>query len=146
MRERGTFFHGVTSHRDSTYVSGKLDFPDDHPMLEHFRFLKAHSAVTPKMCIPSPSVLHFRRGREGVSREAYPDMAGYFIDLAKCYRKAMRALYDAGCRYLQIDDMVCAICATQQRAMARDRGEDPRQASGIYARMINHAIATSRPT
>ncbi len=146
MRERGTFFHGVTSHRDSTYVSGKIDFPDDHPMLEHFRFLKAHAAVTPKMCIPSPSVLHFRRGREGVSREAYPDLGGYFIDLARCYRKAVRAFYDAGCRYLQFDDTVWAhLCADSERAMARERGEAVVQLPGIYARVINHALADKPP-
>jgi 5-methyltetrahydropteroyltriglutamate--homocysteine methyltransferase len=142
MRERPMSFQGITAHRDSTYVSGKIDFPDDHPFLEHFRFLKARAAVTPKMCIPSPSVLHFRRGREGISRKVYPDLAGYFIDLAKCYRKAVQAFYAAGCRYLQFDDTVWShLCADSERAMARERGETVAQLPGIYARVINHALA-----
>ena len=64
-------------------MTGKLDFPADHPMLGHFKFLKAHTQVVPKMTIPSPSVLHFRGGRDAISKHAYPDMDGYFEDLGK---------------------------------------------------------------
>ena len=72
---------------------GKLDFPDNHPMLDHFRFLKkdadaAH--VTAKMTIPSPAVLHFRGGRKAISKEVYPDLEEFYLDLGKTYRKAAR--------------------------------------------------------
>src|SRR5882672_6970195 len=70
--DHGIQFHGVETRRDSLRVAGKLDFPADHPMLEHFRFLKAHTKVTPKMCIPSPTVLHFRLPKDGVPKSIYP--------------------------------------------------------------------------
>jgi 5-methyltetrahydropteroyltriglutamate--homocysteine methyltransferase len=141
VRDPGTSFHGVQARREGMHITGRLDFPADHPMLAHFRFLKAHTGAMPKMCIPSPSVLHFRRGREGISREIYPDLDVYFDDLANTWRKAVRAFYDAGCRYLQFDDTVWAhLCADTERVMARERGEDLDALPGIYARVINQAI------
>ena len=74
--DAGIQFSGVETQHDSIRVIDKLDFPDDHPMLDHFRFLRRHAEiahVTPKMTIPSPSVLHFRGGRGGISQEVYPD-------------------------------------------------------------------------
>jgi methionine synthase II (cobalamin-independent) len=140
--DQGANFHGVMTRPEGTFVRGKIDFPSDHPMLEHFRFLKAHAGGVPKMCIPSPSVLHFRRGRAGVSKQAYPDMGGFFIDLAKTYRKAVQAFYDAGCRYLQFDDTVWAhLGAESERKLARERGEALDLLPGMYARVINHALA-----
>ncbi len=62
-------------------ITGKLDFPADHPMLEHFRFLKAHTKVTPKMCIPAPTVMHFRLPKDGIPKTVYPDIDGFFADL-----------------------------------------------------------------
>jgi 5-methyltetrahydropteroyltriglutamate--homocysteine methyltransferase len=100
-------------------------FPVDHPFLEHFKFVKANTKVTPKMTIPSPTVLHFRGGRKAISQEVYPDMAGFFEDTGKAYAKAVKAFYDAGCRYLQFDDTVWAICARGGIAAARERGDDP---------------------
>ena len=73
-----------------------------HPMLEHFKFLKAHTRVTPKMCIPSPATLHFRLEPNAVATKEYADRDAIFDDLAKTYRQAIRGFYDAGCRYLQI--------------------------------------------
>src|SRR3954468_23677560 len=89
VREEGSRFHGVQSRPEGTFVSGKLDFPADHRMLGHFKFLQAHTNATPKMTIPSPAVLHFRRGRAGISRDVYPDMDAYFDDFADCYRKVV---------------------------------------------------------
>src|SRR5207247_4350843 len=128
------------------YVGGKLDFPLNHPMLEHFSFLKAHSIAVPKLCIPAPSVLHFRRGRAGVSKTVYPEMGSSFADRAKTYRKAVRAFYDAGCRYLQFDDTVWAhLGSDEERRLARERGEALDILPAIYARVINHAIAERPP-
>src|SRR6202789_2207296 len=102
--EQGIQFAGVQTRHEAVRVIGQLDFPDDHPMLAHFKFLKKQcdaAHVTAKMTIPSPAVLHFRGGRKSISKEVYPDINVFFHDLAKTYRKAVKAFYDAGCRYLQ---------------------------------------------
>ena len=139
--DHGIQFHGVQTKPESLKVTGKLDFPADHPMLEHFKFLKANTKITPKMTIPSPSVMHFRGGRNAISKEAYPEMGAYFDDLAKLYGKAIKAFYDAGCRYLQLDDTVWAyLCSREQLDQARARGEDADKLAGIYAKTINTAL------
>jgi 5-methyltetrahydropteroyltriglutamate--homocysteine methyltransferase len=141
VADHGIQFHGVQTKAEGLKVTGKLDFPSDHPMLQHFRFLKANTRVTPKMTIPSPSVMHFRGGRAVISKDAYPEMAAYFEDLAKLYGKAITAFYDAGCRYLQLDDTVWAyLCSKDQLEQARQRGEDADKLAGIYAGMINTAL------
>lgn len=138
--DQGIQFRGVQTRAEGVHVVGKIGF-SGHPMLEHFRFLKQHAHAVPKMTIPSPSVLHFRGGRDAVSRQVYPDIDEFFDDLAKAYRKAVRAFADAGCRYLQLDDTVWAyLCSEEQRQQARQRGDDPEKLPAIYARMINHAI------
>ncbi len=110
-------------------------------MLEHFKFLKANTKVTPKMTIPSPSVLHFRGGRKAISTQVYPEMGAFFDDLGKLYGKAIKAFYDAGCRYLQLDDTVWAyLCSKEQLDQARQRGEDADKLAGIYAKTINAAL------
>jgi len=143
--ETGIQFAGVETRHDAVRVIGKLDFPDDHPMLDHFRFLKKQAdvaRVTPKMTIPSPAVLHFRGGRKAISRERYPDLEGFYEDLGKTYRKAVKAFYDAGCRYLQFDDTVWAyLCSQEELKKARERGDDPDGLQQIYSRIINYAIA-----
>jgi 5-methyltetrahydropteroyltriglutamate--homocysteine methyltransferase len=143
--ETGIQFAGVETRHDSVRVIGKLDFPADHPMLDHFRFLKKQTDtahVTAKMTIPSPAVLHFRGGRRAISKEVYPDLEAFFEDLAKTYRKAVKAFYDAGCRYLQFDDTVWAyLCSQEELKKARERGDDPDGLQQTYARIINYAIA-----
>ena len=123
--ETGIQFAGVETRHDAVRVIGKLDFPDNHPMLDHFRFLKKHADtahVTAKMTIPSPAVLHFRGGRKSISKEVYPDLEEFFLDLGKTYRKAVKAFYDAGCRYLQFDDTVWAyLCSQEELRKARER-------------------------
>jgi 5-methyltetrahydropteroyltriglutamate--homocysteine methyltransferase len=138
----GIQFSGVQTKAENVRVVGKIDFSADHPILAHFKFLQTHTRVTPKMTIPSPSVLHYRGGRAAISKTAYPDLDLFFDDLAKAYRKAVRAFYDAGCRYLQLDDTVWAyLCSEDQRKKARARGEDVEKLPAIYARTINYAIA-----
>ena len=137
---QGIQFQGVQTRAEGVRVAGKLGF-SGHPMLEHFHFLKAHARAVPKMTIPSPSVLHFRGGRAGISREAYPDLDQFFDDLAQAYRTAVRAFAEAGCRYLQLDDTVWGyLCSAKQREQARQRGDDPTGLPAVYARMINTAI------
>jgi 5-methyltetrahydropteroyltriglutamate--homocysteine methyltransferase len=139
--DHGIKFKGIETKARNVRVVGKIDFPVDHPMLAHFHFLKAHTKVTPKLTIPSPSVLHFRGGRSAISAEVYPDLDSFFADLGAAYRKAVRAFAEAGCRYLQFDDTVWAyLCSAEQREQARARGEAPESLPAIYAQMINHAI------
>jgi 5-methyltetrahydropteroyltriglutamate--homocysteine methyltransferase len=139
--DHGIQFAGVQTKAQEPKVSGKIGF-SNHPFLEHFKFLKAHTRVVPKMTIPSPSVLHFRGGRATISKEAYPDMDGYFEDLGKTYRAAVKGFYDAGCRYLQFDDTVWAyLCSKAELEKAKARGEDVDKLPEIYARVINYAIA-----
>ena len=70
--DHGIQFHGVQTKMQSVRVKGKIGF-SNHPMLEHFKFLKAHTKVTPKMTIPAPSVMHFRLEPGAVSKNAYPE-------------------------------------------------------------------------
>jgi 5-methyltetrahydropteroyltriglutamate--homocysteine methyltransferase len=139
--DHGIQFHGTQTKPESLKVTGRIDFPADHPMLAHFKFLAANTRLVPKMTIPSPSVMHFRGGRKSISEQAYPDMGAYFDDLAKVYGKAIKAFYDAGCRYLQLDDTVWAyLCSRDQLEQAKARGEDADKLAGIYAKVINTAL------
>src|ERR1700684_2203419 len=121
-------------------VIGKLGAYKPHPMIEHFKFLKAHTKETPKLTIPSPSSLHFRYGRDVVPEKLYPSMNDFYRDLGETYRKAVRAFADAGCRYLQLDEVNLAyLCDPTPRQQITDRGEDPAALPGIYAATINRA-------
>ncbi len=110
--------------------------------LADFEFLKSATRRTPKVTIPSPTMLHFRGGRGAISREAYPDLEEFFADVAKAYRDEIRALGAAGCTYLQLDDTNLAyLCDPKMREGARSRGDDPNELPRRYARLINAAIA-----
>jgi 5-methyltetrahydropteroyltriglutamate--homocysteine methyltransferase len=94
------------------------------------------------MTIPSPSMLHYRGGRKMIDETVYPDMEGFYEDLGGAYAGAVGAFADAGCRYLQLDDVSFAyLCDPNQRQMLKDRGDDPEKQPGIYAGMINKAVA-----
>jgi 5-methyltetrahydropteroyltriglutamate--homocysteine methyltransferase len=139
--QAGIQFHGVQTRAEGVRVTGRVGF-SGHPMLEHFKFLKANTKATAKMTIPSPSVLHFRGGRKEISTAVYPQLDAFFDDLARTYKKVVKAFYDAGCRYLQFDDTVWAyLCSKEQLQLARDRGEEVEKLPRIYAEVINHAIA-----
>jgi 5-methyltetrahydropteroyltriglutamate--homocysteine methyltransferase len=139
--DQGIQFKGIQTKPQALRVVGKLDFPASHPMVEHFKFLKGATKVTPKMTIPSPSVLHFRGGRKSISTQVYPEIGAYFDDLGKLYGKAIKAFYDAGCRYLQLDDTVWAyLCSKEQMEQAKARGEDIDKLAATYAKVINTAL------
>jgi 5-methyltetrahydropteroyltriglutamate--homocysteine methyltransferase len=138
--EGGIQFHGVQTKHEGIKISGKMGF-SGHPMLEHFKFLKAHTRATPKMTIPAPSTLHFRQGRAAISKELYPTLDGFFDDLAAAYRGAIRAFYDAGCRYLQLDDTAWAmVCDPSERTHSKERGDDPDTLPKQYARLTSAAL------
>jgi 5-methyltetrahydropteroyltriglutamate--homocysteine methyltransferase len=127
-------------------VTGKLGGYKPHPMIEHFKFLEAHTRQTPKLTIPSPSSLHFRYGRDAVPETIYPSMDDFYRDLGETYRKAVRAFADAGCRYLQLDEVnLTYLCDPSMRQVVSDRGEDPAALPDIYAGMVNAAISDIPP-
>jgi 5-methyltetrahydropteroyltriglutamate--homocysteine methyltransferase len=121
-------------------VTGKLGRPRAIET-ENFKFLASATKHTPKQCIPSPSMVHFRTGRGGVDRKAYPDMSEFFADLARVYREEIADLAAVGCRYLQIDDVNFAyLCDPKMREDARKIGEDPETLPLLYASLINESI------
>ena len=123
-------------------LTGRLGGYKPHPMIDHFRFLRAHTKRTPKMTIPSPSSLHFRYGRDAVPETLYPAMEDFYRDLGQSYRKAVQAFADAGCRYLQLDEVNLAyLCDPSLCKVIADRGEDPARLPAAYASMINASIA-----
>jgi 5-methyltetrahydropteroyltriglutamate--homocysteine methyltransferase len=135
----GIQFRGVQTKAQAPHIVGPLDFPENHPMLGHFRFLKAHTEATAKMTIPSPSVLYFRAG--AVPTSLYPDRESLFEALADVYRQAVKAFYDAGCRYLQFDDTAWAyLCSKDEVEKAKARGTDVHKLAEAYARMINRVL------
>lgn len=113
-----------------------------------FEYLKSQvdklaPGCTPKVTIPSPTMLHFRGGRAGISREAYPELDPVFYDdVAQAYADELHSLYDAGCRYVQMDDTNLAyLCDEKMREAARQRGDDPNELPHRYAWFINKVVA-----
>jgi 5-methyltetrahydropteroyltriglutamate--homocysteine methyltransferase len=142
LGERKIAFQGRQPRPMMLRVTGKLGSYSPHPMIEHFKFVAAHAKAVPKMTIPSPSSLHFRYGRDAVPESIYPSMDDFYRDLGESYRKAVRAFADAGCRYLQLDEVnFTYLCDPKLRDVVSKRGEDPNVLPHTYARMINAAIA-----
>ena len=142
LGERKVKFQGPQPKPVLLRVKGKLGAFIGHPMLDHFRFVQAHTKATAKMTIPSPSSLHFRYGRQAVPASIYPTMDEFYRDLGLAYRKAIRAFADAGCRYLQLDEVNLAyLCDPALREQVRERGDDPQTLPMVYADMINAAIS-----
>ena len=137
----GIQFAGVATKSESIRIVGRVGF-SGHPQIDHFRFLKSKARVVAKMCIPAPGTMHFRQGRQSISRDIYPDLDAYFADVAAAYKKAVGAFYDAGCRYLQLDDTAWAMmCSAFEREQSKKRGDDPDTLPAHYARMTNTALA-----
>jgi len=135
---------GVTLQQPPTMqITGKLArvrpiFVDD------FRFLKSivSPGTVPKITIPSPTILHFRGGRDAIDRTAYPTLEEFYADLARVYREEIADLAAAGCRYLQIDETNLAyLCDPTLRDHARSIGEDPDELLRTYARLLNDVIS-----
>jgi 5-methyltetrahydropteroyltriglutamate--homocysteine methyltransferase len=138
-------FHSAEGTRDqappSWQITGKLARPKPI-FLDDFRFLASVTRVTPKITIPSPTVMHFRGGRGAIDRNAYPDMAAFYADLALVYAQEIADLAAAGCRYLQIDEVNLAyLCDPALRAQVSNIGEDPASLPATYAKLLNDTIA-----
>jgi 5-methyltetrahydropteroyltriglutamate--homocysteine methyltransferase len=142
LGERKIKFQGPQPKPMMLRVTGRLGGFTGHPMIEHFRFVKDRTRATPKMTIPSPTSLHFRYGRDAVPASIYPSMDDFYRDLGETYRKAVRAFADAGCRYLQLDEVNLAyLCDPKLRQLVQDRGENPDSLPNVYAGMINAAMS-----
>ncbi|HEY3916746.1 MAG TPA: 5-methyltetrahydropteroyltriglutamate--homocysteine S-methyltransferase [Stellaceae bacterium] len=138
--DHGIQFQGVQTKPLSIRVKSRIGF-GHHPMLDHFKYLEAHTRVVPKMCIPSPTVMHFRLEPNAVLPSAYPSRDAIFDDLANAYQDAIRAFYDAGCRYLQFDDTAWAyLCSQAEMDKAKARGLDVDHLQDTYTRCINKAL------
>lgn len=113
--------------------------------LADFQYLKSQvkPGLTPKVTIPSPTMLHFRGGRAGISKQAYPELEPTFYDdVAKAYGDELQSLADAGCTYVQMDDTNMAyLCDEKMREAARQRGDDPNELPHRYAGFINKVVA-----
>lgn len=115
-------------------------------MCDDFSFLKAHTSKTAKLCIPSPGSLHFRGGRNAVSREVYPDLAEFWADAGDAWREAIGHLAQAGCSYLQIDDVGFSyLCDPKVRENFRRNGDEPAGLAHAYAGAINRALRARPP-
>ncbi|MFC7060988.1 5-methyltetrahydropteroyltriglutamate--homocysteine S-methyltransferase [Halobacillus seohaensis] len=138
--DQGIQFNGVETKAHSVRVVDKVDF-NDHPMLEDYKFL--HSVVgddhVAKFTIPSPNMLFFRGD---VDKEVYPEEEVLLKDLTQAYKKAIQAFYDAGCRYLQLDDTSWAVFFSEKGLkMIEERGQMPDQLRRLFVQAINESIA-----
>jgi 5-methyltetrahydropteroyltriglutamate--homocysteine methyltransferase len=141
VMESGIAFTGVTTRNEGLKVTGKVGF-SGHPMLEHFKFVKDHTMRTAKITIPSPSAAYGRPQPTPIDRKVYPGNDKFFDDLGQAYKKAVRAFADAGCRYLQLDEVFIAmLCDEKYRGQMRARGDDPEKMGPLYGDLINTAMS-----
>ncbi len=143
-------FHSAAGTRDHTppslQVAGSLTRPAGI-FVDDFKFLVSVAKsmpkkATPKITIPSPTIVHFRGGREAIDARAYPQMDAFYADLARVYREEIHDLAQAGCRYLQIDEVNLAyLCDPELRRQVSNIGEDPATLPQTYAKLLNDSIA-----
>src|SRR5215831_17473044 len=141
VMDTGIAFAAVTTRNEGVKVTGKLGFTG-HPMLEHFKFVKARTSRTPKMTIPAPSAMYGRPIGTPIEKKIYPTLDKFFDDLGQAYKKAVRAFADAGCRYLQLDEVFIAmLCDPKYCQSMKDRGDDPEKLGELYGDLINVAMS-----
>jgi len=140
-RDEGVKFSGIDLRPIFPTITERLAFPDDHPMLAHFEHLASIAKAQPKISIPGPSACHFRTAAADMEPPEYADLDVFFGDLARTYRTAVQAFYDAGCRYLQLDDIFFAyLCDESHREQKKSEGLDPDWLIGKYASVTHDAI------
>jgi 5-methyltetrahydropteroyltriglutamate--homocysteine methyltransferase len=109
---------------------------------EHFAFLKTLTTRTPKVSLPSPGMLHFWGGREAIDAAVYPDLAEFWDDVVSIWTAEIEALYQLGCRYVQIDDVTLPLlCDPRGREALHNRGDDPRRILETYAGVLKRIAA-----
>ncbi len=123
------------------FITSRMKRPAAGIEVENYKVVAGLTDRTPKITIPSPTMTHFRGGREAIDRKAYPEMGDFFADLARVYREELAGLAAAGCRYVQFDDTNLAyLCDENMRESARKLGEDPDELPATYAALINDTI------
>jgi 5-methyltetrahydropteroyltriglutamate--homocysteine methyltransferase len=141
VMDTGIAFAAVTTRNEGLKVTGKVGF-SGHPMIEHFKFVASHTKRTPKITIPSPSAAYGRPLPTPIDRKIYPKLDVFFDDLGQAYKKAVRAFAEAGCRYLQLDEVFIAmLCDPKYRQTMKDRGDNPEQLGELYGDLINTAMS-----
>jgi len=141
VMDSGIAFAGVNTRNEGVKVTGKVGF-SGHPMIEHFKFVAAHTRATPKITIPAPSAAYGRPAPTPIDRKVYPKLDAFFEDLGQAYKKAVRAFADAGCRYLQLDEVFIAmLCDPKYCQQMKDRGDDPEKLGELYGDLINTAMS-----
>jgi 5-methyltetrahydropteroyltriglutamate--homocysteine methyltransferase len=141
VMDTGIAFAAVNTRNEGLKVSGKVGY-SGHPMIEHFKFVAAHTKRTPKITIPAPSAAYGRPVATPIDRAVYPRMDAFFDDLGQAYKKAVRGFADAGCRYLQLDEVFIAmLCDPKYRAQMTARGDDPEKLGALYGDLINTAMS-----
>ncbi|WP_274425730.1 5-methyltetrahydropteroyltriglutamate--homocysteine S-methyltransferase [Chelativorans sp. YIM 93263] len=139
--QTGLQFQGANVRPVFPTIKEKLDFPDNHPMLDHFKYVASVTKVTPKISIPGPSACHFRVAKEDIHPKEYKDPEALFAAISRTYAKAVEKFYEAGCRYLQMDDIFFAyLCDPKIREQKKAAGEDPDWLIDQYAKMMHDAI------
>ena len=142
VMDQGIAFAAVTTRNEGVKVTGKLGMAGPHPMVEHFKFVAAHTTQMPKITIPAPSAIYGRPSRTPISNKAYPSMDAFWDDLGNAYKNAVRGFADAGCRYLQLDEVFIAmLCDPKYCQQMRDRGDDPDKLGPLYGKLINAAMS-----
>jgi 5-methyltetrahydropteroyltriglutamate--homocysteine methyltransferase len=141
VMDTGVAFAAVTTRNEGVKVTGKLGSAH-HPMIEHFKFVAAHTKRIPKITIPAPSAIYGRPMRTPIDKSIYPQMDAFFDDLGQAYKKAVRGFADAGCRYLQLDEVFIAmLCDEKYRDQMQARGDDPAKLGTLYGDLINTAMS-----
>jgi len=141
VMDSGIAFAGMNTRNEGVKVTGKVGF-SGHPMIEHFKFVAAHTRATPKITIPAPSAAYGRPVPTPIDRKVYPKLDAFFEDLGQAYKKAVRAFADAGCRYLQLDEVFIAmLCDPKYCQQMKDRGDDPEKLGELYGDLINTAMS-----
>ncbi|MGH2946400.1 MAG: 5-methyltetrahydropteroyltriglutamate--homocysteine S-methyltransferase [Solirubrobacteraceae bacterium] len=136
--EQGTIeFTPAALHIDGRLGVSETIFGD------HFEYLKSLTTrTTPKLTIPSPSMVHYRGGRAAIDESVYPDMDGFWTDLTAAYAEQVRRLAELGCTYLQFDDTSLAyLNDPRQREMMARQGADAEHLHEAYIRHINESLA-----
>ncbi|MSO68179.1 MAG: 5-methyltetrahydropteroyltriglutamate--homocysteine S-methyltransferase [Pseudolabrys sp.] len=141
IMDTGVAFAAVTTRNEGAKVTGKLG-ASRHPMIEHFKFVAAHTKHAPKITIPAPSAIYGRPMRTPIDEKVYPRMDAFFDDLGQAYKRAVRGFADAGCRYLQLDEVFIAmLCDPKYRQAMTARGDDPEKLGALYGDLINTAMS-----
>lgn len=142
VMDSGIAFAGVTTRNEGVAVTGKLGMAGPHAMVEHYKFVAAHTKRTPKITIPAPSAIYGRPSPTPIDKKTYPTLDTFWDDLGQAYRRAVRGFADAGCRYLQLDEVFIAmLCDPKYRSQMTARGDDPEKLGPLYGDLINTAMS-----